>query len=74
MMVLGGQLILDGNSVVVNSDTCNSSWSAIRQLDTTTFEWQDTFNPGSEPYAVPNQVSKVIGGGSVKPRAKGDFY
>ena len=70
MMVLGGLLILDGNSVVVNTETCNSSWSAIRQLDTTTFEWQDAFNPGSEPYAVPDQVSNVIGGGLVKPRTK----
>ena len=63
MMVLGGEIILDGNSVIVNTETCNSSWSAIRQLDTTTFEWQDAFDPSSEPYAVPNQVSNVIGGG-----------
>ena len=74
MMVLGGQLILGGNNVIVNMETCNSSWSAIQQLDTTTFEWQDAFNPGSEPYAVPDQVSKVVGGGLVKPRAKGDSY
>ena len=63
MVVLGG----------INSDnfnaSCNSSWSAIRQLDTTTFEWQDAYNPGFEPYAVPYQVSNVIGGGLVKPRA-----
>ena len=68
MIVLGGLLILNGNSVVANTETCNSSWSAIRQLDTTTFEWQDTFNPGSEPYSVPGQVSNVIGGGLVNQR------
>ena len=68
MIVLGGSLILKGDSVIENTETCNSSWSVIRQLDTTTFEWQDTFTPGSEPYAVPDQVSKVIGGESVEPR------
>ena len=72
MMVLGGDLRLDGNSA--NMGTCNSSWGAIRQLDTTTFEWQDAFPPASEPYAVPDQVSDVIGGGSVKPCAKGSPY
>ena len=65
MMVLGGAIILDGNNVVVNAETCNSSWAAIRQLDTTTFEWQGDHKPVSNPYAVPDQVSKVIGGGLV---------
>ncbi len=71
MMILGGLIILGGENHVVNTDTCNSSWGAIRQLDTTTFEWQDAFSPGSEPYAVPDQVSNVIGGGLVEPRATG---
>ena len=70
MMVLGGLLIFNGDDSITNTETCNSSWSAIRQLDTTTFQWQDTFNPGSEPYAVPDQVSNVIGGGLVNLRNK----
>ena len=67
MIILGGDLILEGNSVIANAQTCNASWGVIRQLDTTTFAWQDQFIPGSEPYVVPDQVSSVIGGGLVKP-------
>ena len=74
MMVLGGILTFSEDHVGVNTTKCNSSWGAIRQLDTTTFEWQDAFYPGSEPYEVPDQVSNVIGGGLVKPRAKGNSY
>lgn len=70
MMVLGGAITLDNNNVEVNVDSCNASWGAIRQLDTTTFKWQDNFNPDSEPYAVPDQVSNIIGGGLVRPHAK----
>ena len=74
MMVIGGSLMFNDNDQQVNVESCNASWGAIRQLDTTTFEWQNEFNPGSEAYAVPDQVSNVIGGGSVKPRAKADSY
>ena len=75
MMVLGGSLPLpDGNLSGVTKETCNTSWSAIRQLDTTTFKWQDAFNPASEPYAVLNQVSNVIGGGLVNLAQEGNLY
>lgn len=67
MIILGGDLILEGNSVIANAQTCNASWGVIRQLDTITFAWQDQFIPGSEAYAVPDQALSVIGGGLAKP-------
>ncbi len=74
MIVLGGDLTLLENQVSVNTTKCNSTYGVVRQLDTTTFEWQSAFYPGSETYEVPDQVSDIIGGGLVKPRAKGHSY
>lgn len=63
MLTVGGGIVLGNNDVVVNEQSCNSSWGVIRVLDTTTFTWQSQYTPDSEPYTVPDQVSKVIGGG-----------
>ena len=62
MIVIGGNIILDGFNVIVNSQGCNTSYPAIRLLDISTFKWQEQFNPGSEPYAVPKAVLPTIGG------------
>lgn len=63
MLVVGGNLILTGDSVIANAQTCNALWGVIRMLDTTTFQWQTQFTPNSDVYAVPDQVYRVIGGG-----------
>ena len=64
MMVLGGNL--RSGVDILNNVTCNTSWPTLRMLDTTTFEWQTTFNPTASAYAVPDQVYSIIGGRSVR--------
>lgn len=63
MIVLGGNIITEGGSAVVNAQSCNTSYPAIRLLDTSTFEWQQQFTPGSQPYAIPPRVAQDVGGG-----------
>ncbi|KAL9595678.1 MAG: hypothetical protein Q9179_004890 [Wetmoreana sp. 5 TL-2023] len=60
---VGGLLILEEVNTIVNMQSCNTSWAVARMLDTTTFEWHRDFTPGSAAYAVPDRVSKIIGGG-----------
>ena len=63
MFIVGGDLILTGDSVIANAQSCNASWGVIRVLDTTNFQWRSQFTPNSDAYAVPDQVYRVIGGG-----------
>ena len=65
LIVVGGTVILDTGFEILNDRACNASYPSIRLLDTTSFEWQGQFSPESGSYSVPDQVSKVIGGGSV---------
>ena len=60
---VGGNIMLSDDNTIVNQQSCNSSWGVIRMLDTTTFEWQSQHAPSSAEYAVPDHISKVIGGG-----------
>ncbi len=60
MLVLGGAVYI-GNTQV-SGETCNTSYSVIRVLDTTTFTWLDQFSSMPETYAVPQVVYNVIGG------------
>ena len=64
MIVLGGNIESGGN--IINAASCNTSWPALRVLDTTTFVWQTQLNPAPSEYAVPEPVCSVIGGRSVK--------
>ncbi|KAK6544630.1 hypothetical protein TWF694_001319 [Orbilia ellipsospora] len=63
MIVLGGiiQGINSRNNTPVNTGTCNSTHPPLLVLDTTTFEWVDTFNP-NKSYSQPKQIYDVIGG------------
>lgn len=62
MLVLGGGVNLGKNEV--NGHTCNTSYPAIRLLDTTTFAWLDQYRSDVEPYGVPQVVYNIIGGRS----------
>lgn len=62
MLVLGGGVRLGPNQV--NGQTCNTSYPAIRLLDTTTFTWLDQYRSVIEPYGVPRVVYNIIGGRS----------
>ena len=64
MIILGGNIESGGD--IINAETCNTSWPALRVLDTTAFVWQTQLNSTSSAYAVPEQVYNVIGGRSVK--------
>ena len=64
MIVLGGNIESGGN--IINSASCNTSWPALRVLDTTKFVWQTQLNSALSNYEVPEQVYGVIGGRSVK--------
>ena len=57
MIVLGGQILFGAN--VQNNDSCNATRAAIAILDTTTFEWQQNFNPKPAAYAVSNQLQSL---------------
>lgn len=60
MLVLGG--IIDINGEEQNLRGCNEDLPAIRALDLTTFKWTDRWNGRPEPYAVPDAVTRIIGG------------
>ncbi|KAI9720172.1 MAG: hypothetical protein M1812_002990 [Candelaria pacifica] len=60
MIVLGGQL--DIGSTTVNSASCNTSYPAIRVLDTSSYTWLTDFTPNPDAYSVSPVISKVIGG------------
>lgn len=62
MLVLGGGVNMGQNQV--NGQTCNTSYPAIRLLDTTTLAWLDQYNSVVEPYGVPQVVYNIIGGRS----------
>ena len=64
MIVLGGNITSGPNRI--NTESCNTSWPALRVLDTTTFVWQTQFDPTLIDYAVPDQVYSIIGGRSVR--------
>ena len=54
MIVLVGSIEIDNDSV--NNVSCNASHGAIAVLDTTTFQWQQTFNPKPAAYTVSDQL------------------
>ncbi len=60
MLVLGGAMYLGDTQA--SGQTCNTSYPAIRLLDTTTFMWLSQYSSASEPYSVPQTVYEVIGG------------
>ena len=64
MIVLGGNI--ESAGTIINDASCNTSWPALRVLDTTAFVWQTQLNTAPSDYAVPEQVYSVIGGRSVK--------
>ncbi|KAF3926541.1 hypothetical protein AA313_de0200729 [Arthrobotrys entomopaga] len=63
MIVLGGIIQGDNsrNNTPVNTGTCNSTHPPLLVLDTTTFQWVDSFNP-NKSYSQPKQIYDVIGG------------
>ena len=54
MVILGGYIQIGTDPV--NNASCNPSHAAIAVLDTTTFQWQGTFNPKPAAYAVSDQL------------------
>ena len=62
MIVLGGEL--RSGTQVLNLGTCNSSYSTMRVLDLSTFEWKDQHDPDPGNYTVPDVVVRRIGGTS----------
>ena len=62
MIVLGGNIESGGD--IINAASCNTSWPALRVLDTTAFVWQTQLNSTPSEYTVPEQVYNVIGGRS----------
>jgi hypothetical protein len=60
MVVLGGNVYV--GSEKVNGNTCNTSYPAIRVLDTTDYTWQSSFDDQPQEYQVPRVVYEVIGG------------
>ncbi|KAI9814237.1 MAG: hypothetical protein M1827_003403 [Pycnora praestabilis] len=67
MIVLGGEVQIrtgDQTTQLVNQQSCDPSYPAIRVLDTSTFTFQTEFNPMPPAYVVPDLVSAAIGGGA----------
>lgn len=60
MLVLGGAV--DLGDTQASGQMCNTSYPAIRILDTTTYTWLTQFNNEPEPYSVPAVVYNVVGG------------
>ncbi len=60
MLVLGGILNFGGRAQ--NLRGCDEDLPALRALDLTTFRWTDKWNGSPEPYAVPDAVTRIIGG------------
>ncbi|KAL9611615.1 MAG: hypothetical protein Q9167_003730 [Letrouitia subvulpina] len=60
MLVIGGKNGLDLKTPL----PCSNNYSAIRMLDTTTFQWQTHYPLQDTTYKVPQLVIDVIGGDS----------
>lgn len=60
MIVLGG--LVDYGSKNENANSCNDDWPSVRALDVSTFSWMRDWEPNPQPYTVPSQVTKIIGG------------
>ena len=62
MIILGGDLILESNSVIANAQTCNASWGVIRNLRVARL-----VHPCFRSLYSTGLGLKLIGGGLVKP-------
>ena len=65
MIVLGG-IYARPAATTVGSDrhisVCDTVYSPLRLLDTSTYSWQSEYKPTGDPYSVPAVVSDIIGG------------
>lgn len=65
MLVLGG-IYARPAATDVGSDrnvsVCDTIYSPLRLLDTSTYSWQDEYKPDFDAYKIPRAVSDVIGG------------
>ena len=65
MIVLGG-IYPRPAATAVGSDrnvsVCDTVYSPLRLLDTSTYSWQSEYKPSENPYSVPAAVSDIIGG------------
>ena len=65
MIVLGG-IYPRPAATILTSDrhvsVCDTVYSPLRLLDTSSYSWQSEYNPSGEPYSVPAVVSDIIGG------------
>ena len=65
LLVLGG-IYARPAATTVGSDrhvsVCDTVYSPIRLLDTTSYSWQSEYKPNFDAYTVPSVVSDVIGG------------
>ena len=65
MIVLGG-IYARPAATAVGSDrhlsVCDTIYSPLRLLDTSTYSWQSEYSPSGDPYSVPAVVSDIIGG------------
>jgi hypothetical protein len=61
MVVVGGGFRI-GSTQVNGGTACNTSYPAIRVLDTNTYAWQTQFQPDLGAYEVPEPVYNLIGG------------
>ena len=65
MIVLGGIYPRPAATAVGsnrNVSVCDTVYSPLRLLDTSTYSWQSEYNPSEKAYSVPAVVSDVIGG------------
>jgi hypothetical protein len=65
MVVVGGGFRI-GSTQVNGGTSCNTSYPAIRVLDTNTYAWQTQFQSDLGAYEVPEAVYNLIGGKYVK--------
>ena len=67
MIVIGGWYASDATTefysggALVNK-VCETTYNAIRLLDTSTYTWQTQYTPNSTEYKVPSAVYGIIGG------------
>ena len=70
MIVLGGiyarpaatPVTAVGTTHKWNVSVCDTVYSPLRLLDTSTYSWQKEYIPSGSPYSVPAVVSDIIGG------------
>lgn len=61
LIVSGGVVLLGTHNWTILNWQCNKTYPPFKILNTSTYTWRETFDPGLE-YSVPDSVTAVIGG------------